>query len=49
MASEAASAQQDEAALLVFDVLAAAGQQLNGSARWSLPPRRARMLLSWPS
>lgn len=35
VASEASTARQDEAALLVFDVLAAAGQQLNGNARWS--------------
>lgn len=33
-ASDAAAAEQEEAVLLVFDVLAAAGQQLNGSARW---------------
>ncbi len=29
----AAAAEQEEAALLAFDVLAAAGQQMNGSAR----------------
>ncbi|BDA43944.1 Nuclear pore complex protein NUP133 [Coccomyxa sp. Obi] len=49
MASEAATAQQDEAALLVFDVLAAAGKQLNGNARGVLEAawRRALAATDW--
>jgi hypothetical protein len=33
--NEASASRQEEALLLVFDILVAAGQQLNGSARCS--------------